>query len=115
MYGVAKYGYSEWMDKYIIFSGMAHLISTLTSPIIGRLSDRYGRKKIILISVFIQMLPYIPLAVFGEEQMVHFLYNVPIMGLCGIIIFHSVLMLEKCSDILIESNCKIAKLQAICE
>jgi len=81
--GTQKYGYKRWLDDYIMFSGIALLVSTVCSPIMGRLSDRYGRKKVILISIFVQMLPYIPIAAFGEDQMLNFLYNLPITGICG--------------------------------
>ena len=82
LYGSVKYGYQEWLDRYIIALAIAAFISSITSSIIGRLSDRVGRKYIILISILIQSLPYIPLIIF-PDKIEYFLYSLPIIGVCG--------------------------------
>ena len=82
LYGIIKYGYSQWIELYIIYLAIGAFISTFTSTIIGRLSDRFGRKYIILLSILIQSIPYIPMILF-PNKIEYFLYLLPIIGLCG--------------------------------
>eukprot|EP01084_Bolivina_argentea_P036224 67048_1 len=80
--GTFKYGYSQWLDRYIMSLMIGGFISEFMSSLMGRLSDRFGRKFIILLSILIQSFPYIPLCIFPDE-LDYFLYILPCIGLCG--------------------------------
>ena len=82
LYGAEQFGWEDWLNRYIIFHAIASFISIFSSPILGRLSDRYGRKGIILLSIFFQCLPYVPMSLYPDEVS-YFLYALPVIGICG--------------------------------